>query len=151
MQLTPDPTDFKVFYKPIQAGNFDLAIAGFGLALDPDDYTIFHSSQLQPEHKSGNNWTGYVNPQLDSLIEQERATIKATDAETKAARKVIFNQMEKIISGDVVTYMLWADKSAMGWSSNVGGVVAGGGDNVINTDQARNPQVYAQWYSKNGK
>jgi peptide/nickel transport system substrate-binding protein len=151
MQLTPDPTDFKVFYKPIQAGDFDVAIAGFGLTVDPDDYTTFHSSQLQPEHKSGNNWTGYSNPQLDSLIDQERATIKATDAETKAARKTIFNQMEKIISGDIVTYMLWADKSAMGWSSNVGGVVAGGGDNVIYVDDARNTEVEAQWYSKTGK
>src|ERR1700736_5545172 len=151
MQLTPDPTDFKVFYKPITQGNYDVAIAGFGLTLDPDDYTIFHSSQLTPEHTSGNNWTGYSNPQLDTLIDQERATIKSTDAATKAARKAIFNQMEKIISGDVVTYMLWADKSAMGWSSNVGGVVAGGGDNVIYTDQARNPEVYATWYSKNGK
>jgi peptide/nickel transport system substrate-binding protein len=151
MQLTPDPTDFKVFYKPIQAGDFDVAIAGFGLTVDPDDYTTFHSSQLQPEHKSGNNWTGYSNPELDKLIDQERATIKATDAETKAARKQIFNQMEKIISGDVVTYMLWADKSAMGWSSNVGGVVAGGGDNVIYVDDARNTEVTAQWYSKNGK
>jgi peptide/nickel transport system substrate-binding protein len=151
MQLTPDPTDFKVFYKPIMAGDFDVAIAGFGLTLDPDDYTTFHSSQLQPEHKSGNNWTGYSNPQLDSLIDQERATIKATDAETKAARKLIFNQMEKIISGDIVTYMLWADKSAMGWSGNVGNVVSGGGDNVIYVDQARNPEVYGQWYSKSGK
>ncbi len=151
IQLTPDPTDFKVFYKPIQAGQFDVAIAGFGLTLDPDDYTTFHSSQLQPEHKSGNNWTGYSNPQLDQLIDQERATLKATDAETKAARKTIFNQMEKIISGDIVTYMLWADKSAMGWSPNVGNVLAGGGDNVIYIDQARNPEVYGQWYSKNGK
>ena len=151
IQLTPDPTDFKVFYKPIMAGDFDVAIAGFGLTVDPDDYTTFSSSQLQPEHKSGNNWTGYSNPQLDSLIDQERATIKATDAETKAARKQIFNQMEKIISGDIVTYMLWADKSAMGWSSNVGGVSAGGGDNVIYVDDARNTEVEAQWYSKNGK
>jgi peptide/nickel transport system substrate-binding protein len=151
MQLTPDPTDFKIFYDPIYVGNYDVAIAGFGLTVDPDDYTTFSSSQLQPEHKTGNNWTGYSNPELDKLIDQERATIKATDAETKAARKQIFNQMEKIISGDIVTYMLWADKSAMGWSSNVGGVVAGGGDNVIYVDDARNTEVEAQWYSKNGK
>ncbi len=151
IQLTPDPTDFKVFYKPIQQGNFDVAIAGFGLTVDPDNFTTFHSSQLQPEHKSGDNWTGYSNPELDKLIDQERTTIKSTAAATIAARKAIFGQIEKIISGDVVTYMLWADKSAMGWSSNVGGVVAGGGDNVIYVDDARNTQVEAQWYSKNGK
>ncbi len=151
MQLTPDPTDFKVFYTPIRKGDFDVAIAGFGLTVDPDNFTTFHSSQLQPENKAGSNWTGYKNPKLDSLIEQERTTIKSTAAATQTARKAIFNQIEQIISGDVVTYMLWADKSAMGWSSNVGGVVAGGGDNVIYVDDARNTQVEAQWFSKNGK
>lgn len=150
MQLTPDPVDFKVFYKPIMAGNYDTMIAGFGLTLDPDDYTTASSSQLQPEHHSGNNWTGYSDPQLDSLIDQERATVKSTDAATKAARKQIFDKIEKIISGNLQTYMLWADVSSMGWN-NVGGVVAGNGDNTIYVDDARNPEVFGQWFSKNGK
>lgn len=151
MQITPDPVDFKVFYKPITQGDFDIAIAGFGLTLDPDEFTVLHSSQLTPEHKSGNNWTGYLNPQLDTLIDQERSTIKDTDAATKAARKLIFNQIEQILGNDVVTYYLWADKSTMSWNNNVGNVVAGGGDNVIYVDQARNPEVFASWFSKNGK
>jgi len=151
MQLTPDPTDFKVFYKPVQTGNFDVIIAGFSLTLEPDDYSTAHSSQLQPEHHEGQNWTGYSNPQLDSLIDQERATVKATDAETKAARKAIFNQIEKIISGDVQTYMLWADVSSMGWTTNVGDVTAGNGDNTIYYDSNNNPASRAQWYSKSGK
>src|SRR5260370_323059 len=100
MQLTPDPTDFKVFYTPIRKGDFDVAIAGFGLTVDPDNFTTFHSSQLQPENKAGSNWTGYKNPQLDSLIDQERTTNKSTVAATVAARKPIFAQIENIISGD---------------------------------------------------
>jgi len=59
--------------------------------------------------------------------------------------------MQKILGTDVVTYFLWADKSTMTWSNNVGGVVAGNGDNTIYVDQARNTQVNAQWYSKSGK
>ena len=151
MQLTPDPTDFKVFYKPIQQGQFDVFIAGFSLYLDPDDYTTAHSSQLQPEHHEGQNWTGYSNPELDSLIDQERKTVKSTDAETKAARKAIFDKIEKIISGDVQTYMLWADVSSMGWSTNVGNVSAGTGDNTIYYESNNNPAKAAEWYSKNGK
>jgi len=112
---------------------------------------VLHSSQLQPEHKQGQNWTGYNNPALDALINQERSTLKDTDAATKAARKPIFNQIQQILGNDVVTYYLWADKSTMSWSSNVGGVVAGNGDNTIYVDQARNTQVFAQWFSKNGK
>src|SRR2546421_1418537 len=151
MQLTPDPTDFKVFYKPIQQGHFDVFIAGFQLNLAPDDWSTASSDQLQPEHHEGQNWTGYSNPELDQLINQERATVKATDAETKAARKVIFNKIEKIISGQLQTYMLWADVSSMGWSTNVGNVQAGGGDNVIWYDSEYNPTARAQWYSKSGK
>ena len=151
MQLTPDPTDFKVFYKPIQQGNFDVFIAGFSLTLDPDDYTTASSTQLQPEHHEGQNWTGYSNPQLDKLIDQERAAVKSTDAATKAARKAIFNQIEKIISGDLQTYMLWADVSSMGWSTNVGNVTAGNGDNVIYYESNNNPSTRGEWYSKTGK
>src|SRR5713101_2000914 len=151
MQITPDPTDFKVFYKPIMAGNYDIAIAGFGLTLDPDEWIVLHSSQLQPEHKQGENWTGYLNPELDRLIDLERATVKDTDAATKAARKAIFNQIQKILGNDVVTYYLWAEKATFSWSTNVGGVVSGNGDNTIYVDQARNTQVFAQWYSKSGK
>src|SRR6266480_1390771 len=70
MDLQPTPTDFKVFYKPIQAGNYDLAFAGWGLALDPDDYTIFSSKAIRPEtDPSGTNWTGFVNSDLDAAIE----------------------------------------------------------------------------------
>jgi peptide/nickel transport system substrate-binding protein len=151
MQLTPDPTDFKVFYKPVQQGQFDVIIAGFSLTLDPDDYSTASSTQLQPEHHEGQNWTGYSNPQLDQLIEQERSTVKSTDAQTKAARKAIFNQIEKIITGDLQTYMLWADVSSMGWSTNVGNVTAGNGDNTIYYEVNNNPTARADWYSKNGK
>ena len=81
MDLQPTPTDFKVFYAPIQAGNFELAFAGFGISIDPDDYTIFHSSQIRPENSSsGSNWTGYVNPDLDAAINEERVGLKVVQA-----------------------------------------------------------------------
>src|SRR6266480_2154849 len=136
---------------PIRQADFEIFIAGFGLTLDPDEFTVIHSSQLQPEHKSGNNWTGYVNPELDKLIDQERSTLKATDAETKAARKPIFNQIQKILGDEVVTYYLWAENNTMTWNGNVGNVVAGNGDNTIYYDLDHNTQVFAGWYSKSGK
>ena len=151
MDLQPDPVDFKIFYKPLQDGTYDVGIAGFSLTLDPDEYTVLHSSQLQPEHKQGNNWTGYSNPQLDKLIDQERATVKATVAETQAARKPIFNQIQQILGNDIVTYYLWADRSTMAWGGNVGGVVAGNGDNVIYVDQGRDTRVFSEWWSKSVK
>jgi peptide/nickel transport system substrate-binding protein len=151
MDLQPDPVDFKVFYKPLYDGTYDVAVAGFSLTLDPDEFTVLHSSQLQPEHKQGSNWTGYSNPQLDKLIEQERSTVKGSVAETQAARKPIFNQIQQILGNDVVTYYLWADRSTMAWGGNVGGVVAGNGDNVIYVDQGRDTRVFSEWWSKSVK
>src|SRR4029077_9594294 len=99
MDLVPTPTDFKVFYAPIMAGNFDLAFAGFGLALDPDDYTTYSSSQIAPENNiNGSNWTGFSNPDLDAAINAERTDLKANAADTFAARKADFAKVEHILS-----------------------------------------------------
>lgn len=151
MDLQPTPTDFKVFYKPIQAGNFDLALAGWGLALDPDDYTIFHSSQIRPEkNKSGTNWTGFVNADLDAAIDAERSDLKPTAAETFAARKADFARVEHILGDNVVVYFLWADNTGMAFNG-VTGVVAGNGNSLNYIDQLRNSQVFGQWSMTNPK
>jgi peptide/nickel transport system substrate-binding protein len=161
MDLKVTPIDFKVYYKGkakggcgIQTGEFDLAFAGFGLDLDPDDWQEFHSSQLTPDViKTGNNWTGYKNPALDALIDQERVTVKATDAETKKARKEIFNKIEKILGDDVVTYFMWSDNHGMGFNKVVGGVVGGGdGAQDLNYyDQDRSNSYWAKLYLKTAK
>jgi peptide/nickel transport system substrate-binding protein len=160
MSLKPKPIDFKVYYKAkakggcgLQTGEFDLGFAGWGLSLDPDDYQIFSKAFIRPENNpSGENYTGFSSPELDALLNQERTALKSTDAATKAARKAIFNQIQKILGGDVITYFMWSDNSAMGFNSNVAGVVAGGKGNDMNyVDQGRNTQIFAQWWLKNAK
>ena len=151
MDLQVTPTDFKVFYAPIQAGNFDLALAGFGLTIDPDDYTIFHSSQIRPENSSsGSNWTGFVNSDLDAAINAERTDLKANAADTFTARKADFAKIEHILGDNVVVYMLWADNVGMAFNG-VNGVVTGNGGSLNYADQARNVQVFAQWSLTNPK
>jgi peptide/nickel transport system substrate-binding protein len=151
MDLQVTPTDFKIFYAPIQAGNFDLAFAGFGLALDPDDYTIYHSSQIRPENSSsGSNWTGFVNSDLDAAINAERTDLKANAADTFAARKADFAKIEKILGDNVVSYFMWADNVGMAFNG-VSGVVTGNGGSLNYADQARNVQVFAQWSLTNPK
>jgi peptide/nickel transport system substrate-binding protein len=145
MDLKPTPTDFKVFYAPIQAGNFDLAFAGFGLSLDPDDYVIFHSSQIRPENSSsGSNWTGFVNADLDAAIVAERTDLKANAADTFTARKADFAKIEHILGDNVVSYMMWADNVGMAFNG-VNGVVTGSGGSLNYADQDRNVQIFAQW------
>jgi peptide/nickel transport system substrate-binding protein len=145
MDLVPTPTDFKVFYAPIMAGNFDLALAGWGIGIDPDNYFDFHSSQIRPENNpGGQNWTGYVNPALDAAINAERTDLKSTDAATFAARKADFATIEHILGDNVVAYFLWADNVGMAFNG-VTGVVPGTGGAMNYADQARNTQVFAQW------
>jgi peptide/nickel transport system substrate-binding protein len=145
MDLVPTPTDFKIFYAPIMAGNFDLAFAGFGLTLDPDDYTIYHSSQIAPENNiNGSNWTGFSNPDLDAAINAERTDLKANAADTFAARKADFAKVEHILSDNVVSYMMWADNVGMAFNG-VAGVETGNGGSLNYADQDRNTQIFAQW------
>lgn len=149
MDLVPTPTEFSTFFDPLKQGQFDLALTGFSTNADPDPYLTFHSSQLRPEtNKNGVNWTGYNNPQLDRLIDSERATLLATDAETRAARKRIFTQIEKILSEDVVTYFLWADNGGQGLSTQVSGVEAGPGGSLLGIDHDFGSRAYAGWYLK---
>jgi peptide/nickel transport system substrate-binding protein len=145
MDLAPTPTDFKVFYKPIQAGNFDLALAGWGLSLDPDDYTIFHSSQIRPETlKSGTNWTGFVNAELDAAIAAQRTDLKATSSATFAARKADFAKIEHILGDNVVVYFMWADNVGQAFNG-VAGVTPGNNNSLNYADQGRNVQIFASW------
>jgi peptide/nickel transport system substrate-binding protein len=159
MQLTVKPIDFRVFYGSkakggcgVQDGTFELAFAGFGLSLDPDNYTIFSSKFIRPENNpSGANYGGFSDPSLDAALLAERTDVKATDAATKAARKADFAKVEKILSDNVVSYFMWAPNVGQGFQSKVQGIVAGGSGNDLNyADQERNVQVFAQWYFKGG-
>lgn len=145
MDLAPTPTDFKVFYKPIQAGNFDLAFAGWGLSLDPDNYTIFSSTQIRPEKtNSGSNWTGFVNSDLDAAIAAQRTDLKPTSAATFAARKADFAKIEHILGDNVVVYFMWADNVGQAFNG-VAGVQPGNNNSLNYADQWRNVQVFASW------
>jgi len=144
MELKVVPTEFGTFFDPLKSGHFDLALSGFATGPDPDNYYIFDSSQLRPEkNPSGVNWSGYVNPDLDSAIALERGTLLADPAKTRAQRRQAFDQVEKILSGEVVTYFLWSDVTVHGFDTNVAGVQGG---TLINVDYARNVRAYSGWY-----
>ncbi len=51
----------------IKTGDFDVVILGWSLSLDPDQYSIWHSSQNKPGQF---NFINYNNPEVDKLLEQ---------------------------------------------------------------------------------
>ena len=53
----------------IKTGDFDVVVLGWSLSLDPDQFSIWHSSQNKPGQF---NFINYSNPQVDKLLEQGR-------------------------------------------------------------------------------
>jgi peptide/nickel transport system substrate-binding protein len=51
--------------------DFDAAVLGWSLSLDPDQYSVFHSSQTHPGE---NNFVSLKDAQVDRLLEQGRST-----------------------------------------------------------------------------
>lgn len=75
----------------IKPGDFDAVVMGWGLGLDPDQYTIWHSSQQKPGQF---NFIGYSNPAVDKLLEQGRLEF---DPEK---RMQIYHEFAKVLYDD---------------------------------------------------
>ena len=96
--------------------NFDTYLGGWSTALDPDDYSIFHSSEIPTaKNPSGQQLPGLEERnQADKLLEQGRRT---TD---QAERKDIYFQFQTLIHDEAPYYFLWADKAHTGLSARMG-------------------------------
>lgn len=75
----------------IKPGDFDAVVMGWGLGLDPDQYSIWHSSQQKPGQF---NFIGYNNPAVDKLLEQGRLEF---DPEK---RMQIYHEFAKVLYED---------------------------------------------------
>lgn len=75
----------------IKTGDFDVVVLGWGLSLDPDQFSIWHSTQNQPGQF---NFIGYNNPQIDKLLEQGRLELD-TDKRMK-----IYHEFAKVLLED---------------------------------------------------
>lgn len=96
-------------------GNFDMYLCGWLNMYDPDQY--FYS-----QHHSGEiyNFTGYSNPKADELMEAGRVE---TDL---AARKAIYDELQKIIIDDSPYIYLYNPAKVHAWQPYVRGYVVYG-------------------------
>jgi peptide/nickel transport system substrate-binding protein len=85
--------EFGTFLEDVQKGNFQLfSLRRAGVA-DPDFYSaIFSQEALPPE---GQNRGYYVNPELDRLLEQARATFD------QGQRKQLYQQVQQTLATDL--------------------------------------------------
>ncbi len=75
----------------IKTGDFDVVVLGWGLGLDPDQFSIWHSSQNQPGQF---NFINYNNPQIDALLEQGRLELNPDK------RMKIYHEFAKVLLED---------------------------------------------------
>ena len=75
----------------IKTGDFDVVVLGWGLGLDPDQYSIWHSSQQAPGQF---NFIGYNNPVADKLLEQGRLELNPDK------RMKIYHEFSKVLLED---------------------------------------------------
>jgi peptide/nickel transport system substrate-binding protein len=75
----------------IKPGDFDVVVLGWSLSLDPDQYSIWHSSQNKPGQF---NFINYNNPQVDKLLEQGRLELD------QDKRMKIYHEFSRILLED---------------------------------------------------
>lgn len=83
----------------IKNGEFDAVVLGWSLSLDPDQYSIWHSSQQAPGQF---NFIGYQNPQVDKLLEQGRLEL---DIEKRTR---IYHEFARLLLEDSPIVYLYA-------------------------------------------
>jgi len=93
---------------------FDTYLGGWSTALDPDDYSIFHSSEIpSKETPSANNFPGWKNDEADRLLKEGREELD------QAKRKTIYAEFQNLIHDELPYYFLWADLAHTGLSKRV--------------------------------
>nr|WP_041271411.1 peptide-binding protein [Pseudodesulfovibrio sp.] len=86
----------------VDKGRFDAVILSWNILQDPDIYSVWHSSQAV---ERGLNFTRYVNPELDALLERGRRLVDPK------ARKPIYDEVQRILHDEVPYCFLYVPKS----------------------------------------
>jgi peptide/nickel transport system substrate-binding protein len=97
----------------VNTRNFDAVVMAWNLSLDPDQYSIWHSSQTKP---SEFNFVSYSNPEVDRILEKGRVSFDP------AARTALYRRMHKLIAADQPYCFLFAQDSLSALSLKVQGV-----------------------------
>ncbi|MFC1754309.1 peptide-binding protein [Thermoproteota archaeon] len=91
IQLMEWQSFIKILNNPSDPKPFDAAMLGWSLGIDPDSYSIWHSSQ----YPKGFNFIGYSNPRVDTLLVKGRSTI------SKPKRTRVYQELFSKIAEDI--------------------------------------------------
>jgi len=102
--------------------NYDAVILGWSLGLDPDSYSIWHSSQ----YPKGFNFIGYKNKIVDDLLIAGRLELD------RQKRKKIYESIYEEIAKDVGYVFLYYPESLIGINKKVKGLSPVGPSGLFN-------------------
>jgi peptide/nickel transport system substrate-binding protein len=101
----------KILNAPTGPKKFDATMMGWSAGIDPDGYSIWHSSQ----YPQGFNFIHYQNKQVDELLIKGRRTLD------QKKRAEVYSQIQKLIAEDQPYYFLWYPKTISAISKKLGG------------------------------
>ncbi len=101
------PVDGATYFERITAGKFQSSFLRWDTDIDPDPYSLFHSSQFPP---NGQNFVFYSNPDADRLIEAGRRELDF------ARRRDIYHQLHALLAADQP--YTWTFQVSSSWAIN---------------------------------
>jgi ABC-type transport system substrate-binding protein len=120
--LTVKEGDFATVLLPLLSypNDFDTYLGGWSTSIDPDDFSIFHSSHcVTKESPDDNNFVCWKNPEADQLLSEGRQELD------QAKRKDIYAKFQVIAHNDLPYYFLWSDVANAGLTKTVSSTTSG--------------------------
>jgi len=123
VKITPKVEAFEALVPKLTGGSpeIEAVIIGWTNIVEPDSFTVWHSSNAASPTKAGNNFVGYSNPEVDKLLEQGR---NGPDC-SQATRQKIYQQFNKILNEDQPYMFGYAPKNLLVIDGRVQGVDPG--------------------------
>jgi len=99
VSMTIERKDFASWMRDMDAFNFDMTWAAWGGSIFRDPESMWLSSEA--DRPSGNNITGFKDPQVDALIGRQKTLFSITE------RNAICREIDKRIAAAVPYVLLW--------------------------------------------
>ena len=96
----------------VRKRNFDALVLGWGLGLDPDRSSFFHSAKTRPEDF---NVSSYANPEVDVLLDRGRQTCRVEE------RAAAYRRVHAILADELPVLFLYHRDSLTVLSSRIRG------------------------------
>jgi len=91
-------------------GKFDMYLGGYIMGIDPDTFNSLFTTG------SSSNYMAYSNTEIDKLFNEGRIETDITK------RKVIYNNIQKLLQDDAVFYPILENKRILAIDSNITGI-----------------------------